>query len=765
MAVNVTMGVDIGGFTAGIREGQQILKGLNAEMKASEAEFKATGNAEEKTAKQTKTLTSQLNVQKGIADQARAALEKMTAAGVDPASTAYQKMYVQLMNAEAGANEAQAALNALGGSAQQAAGQADQLTSSMQGISKKISLDQIKSGIDSITSGLERAAQKAIQLGEQLFSSIMDSARWADDTATMAQMYGIDVETFQKMQKLVTNGLDTTVEAVLGAQDKLKRGNGKEGKEVTSWMRELGVAMYELQDTGGGILEFVPKDADKIFWETGQALMGMGDAFDKEAAATALFGKSWKELVPLFQEYKTLEEYNAALDEQNVVSEENVKNLADLNDKFSELQGNFDTLKKEVLAQLAPALTEVATSLNGVLQEVLKYLNTAEGKEKLGALSDAVTGLFSGLKDINAEDVASKFGDALDTVTDALTWIKDNKDGVITALEGIFGVWATLKVGSGALTILKVISGLKDLMGFGGAAAGGAAAGGGGATGLGLGAALKAGITNVAKTLPFAAPLLAFADGLIHDQEVVSEMMEAGNVQLQDYASKSARYAGAEQFGLWDTLTKYISVAGGAGAEDAKGVEDFAKHYMEWFNDDVTDTMLDTMVDNMVKNDEEAFDQFHEVLERIANGELFETEDDRDALKAAMENVIGELESEMESDPAMIPTDFSVPDDAAAQISEQIGTVTVSVKAFGGNLLSFLTGGSHANGLPFVPYDGYLALLHQGERVLTASQNRSYTYNSNNYFGNVNLNNGQDIDALCDRIDRRNRRQRVGYGA
>jgi hypothetical protein len=71
----------------------------------------------------------------------------------------------------------------------------------------------------------------------------------------------------------------------------------------------------------------------------------------------------------------------------------------------------------------------------------------------------------------------------------------------------------------------------------------------------------------------------------------------------------------------------------------------------------------------------------------------------------------------------------------------------------------------HANGLPWVPYDGYLAYLHRGERVMTASENRSYTYNSNNYFGNVNLNNGQDIDALCDSIDRHNRRQRSGYGS
>ncbi|MEO8391491.1 MAG: hypothetical protein ABI700_00725 [Chloroflexota bacterium] len=35
-------------------------------------------------------------------------------------------------------------------------------------------------------------------------------------------------------------------------------------------------------------------------------------------------------------------------------------------------------------------------------------------------------------------------------------------------------------------------------------------------------------------------------------------------------------------------------------------------------------------------------------------------------------------------------------------------------------------GNSHAGGLPYVPYDGYRAALHQGERVLTAAQNQAY---------------------------------------
>lgn len=38
--------------------------------------------------------------------------------------------------------------------------------------------------------------------------------------------------------------------------------------------------------------------------------------------------------------------------------------------------------------------------------------------------------------------------------------------------------------------------------------------------------------------------------------------------------------------------------------------------------------------------------------------------------------------------------------------------------------------GSHAGGLAYVPYDGYIAELHQGERVLTKSQNANYNSNA-----------------------------------
>lgn len=44
-----------------------------------------------------------------------------------------------------------------------------------------------------------------------------------------------------------------------------------------------------------------------------------------------------------------------------------------------------------------------------------------------------------------------------------------------------------------------------------------------------------------------------------------------------------------------------------------------------------------------------------------------------------------------------------------------------------GDWWSGLFDGSHANGLAYVPFDGYVAELHKGERVLTADENKAYS--------------------------------------
>jgi len=707
----VKLAADISSFKSEISAGQNVLRGLKAELKATDAEFKATGNAEQKLASQTKTLNSQFEIQRGIADQARQALEKMANSGVKETDAAYQQMYATMMNATAGMNEAQAALNALNVGAEQAATGANDLTKGLNGISKKISLDQVISGIDKITDGLENAAKKAIKLGEDLWNTIMDSARRADDTATMAEMYGIDLDTFMRMQKLVAGGMDTSVDAMLSSQDRLKKGVGKGSKEVMEYLQELHVGIRE------GILEdwtsWKQKDPEKLFWEAGQALMNMSDAYDKEAAAQALFGKSWKELVPLFNSYKSLEEYNKALEEQTVNTEETVRDLAALNDAVGDLEGSWTTFKDELIGAIAPALTSGADAISGLLDSLTKYLQSENGQKMLEDLGTAVSGLFDDLGKIDPDKVVEGFTGVFTKVVDGVQWLSEHWGDAVTALEGIVAGWGLLKLTGGILDIVKIVSGLQGIS-SGSAEAAGAAAGASWGSGFAA-AVLKA------------APWLAALYTLLNPSDTAGDD--------------------------WDSMFSN-------GKVTSAGWDFWNKNPEEWQKRlDVVGNRYGDLAS--ILNNPDA-------LNIIGNVTI----DDEEMLK--------QLGEKLSLEPIPIEGKVEVPEGTAEDVSKQVGVLTlfanVVVQAVEGmnetpttqhvrKRPPTLPEREHANGIWYVPYDGYLAELHRGERVMPAREVQSRSYNSNLYVESMIMNNGTDAAGLASAMAAAQQRQMSGFGS
>jgi hypothetical protein len=748
MAVNVKMGVDIGGFTSGIKQGQQILKGLNAELKASESEFKATGNAEQKLASQTKTLTSQLNVQKGIADQARAALKAMTDAGVDPTDAAYQRLYVTLMNAEAGANDALAALNALKGGTENAKQGADDLTDSLKGIGKKISLEQVKNGINSITTGLENAAKKAVQLGEQLWNTIMDSAKRADDTATMAEMYGIDLDTFMRMQKLVENGLDTSVESILASQKKLKKGIGKESKETAQALKELGLAFST--DRGGWI---AGKDSLDLMFRAGQALKKLSSETEREAKAQAIFGRSWEELVPLFNQYQTVDEYREALAGVTVNSEDTIRDLAALNDAVSALESSWTTLKDELIGAIAPELTKGADAISGLLDKLTEYLKTDEGQEMLKRLGTAVSGLFDDLGKISPEQVVEGFSKVFTTLVDKITWLSEHWGEVKTAIEGIGTAFLTMKGISTITSMITLIDALKSIGLFGGAKAAETAAE---VTGAQLAAEVSA--STVMSGLQAAATNgMPVADWLLNSTPAGTQLQNlVADLLGQEKQFADIDIAGEVKKGIQESVT---------GTGEADGSIPLYRAAVPFVD-----------VGRQIQNAQDPNASLGETLlnpigwlapwlylGRVGNkGNQTSAED-------IAEN-IGDLD---------LPADVEIPDDTALMLEEEIGTVDINgVVHFVDEEGNSVTPGSFdapplhkplrrkkANGIWSVPYDGYLAQLHRGERVVPAREVQSRSYNSNLYVESMYMSSGMDAAGLASAMAAAQRRQMSGYGS
>ena len=751
--------VDISSFKNGITSAKSEVKTLDQQMKMIDATFKATGNSEQALAQKTQTLNSRMTAQKTIADQAKQALDAMTQKGIDPASESYQKMARELLSAQTGMMETQAALNDLSGGAIKAADSAGQLEKGLNGISKKISLDQVIGGIGKITDGLEKAAQKAVNLGESIWDNIMSSARWADDTATMALMYGIDLDTFQRMQKLVTNGMDTSVESMLSAQKKLKKGVGDETDKVSEAFKTLNVRMKEYQKTATG-QQLMPKDSVQLFWEAGQAIMNLNNEFKQENLAQTLFGRSWQELVPLFKEYKNADEYADALDKvKGVIDGEKMEAGATLNDRVSELEGNLTSLKNNVLLTIAGPLGTATEALNKLLESILEYLEKPEGQEMLKSMGESIGSLFEGLKNISAEDAVNTFKGALESIVSGFEWINNNGESLLKVLEGIGLFWAGLKVSSGVLTLLKVIDGLKTLAGLGGAEMI--------ANGLGT-TAVKA-VTDAATLLNN--PLLqanvpAVGDWFIHNTGFGQELMgtkKKGSTweEIKQIFSKEnwdsfldnwnpnsenanviAKFIG-EMGKAWGGIGNYWKDRG----KDLKLMGEYT------YGDDVT--AEDAM--NIINGGEPVAVEVKPVIPDDWNfGDEYTSEE-------IYAMLFGDKKPKTEIEP-------EVPEDTASKISKDIGTVYVNIAPItttrGGGAGRPALMMERANGLPMVPFDNFLAILHKGEQVVPARQvaQNNRTFNSNIYYENVNINNGMDADGMAARVAAEQRRMANSFG-
>ena len=449
--VNVKMGVSgVAQFKQGMKDSQAAVKNLSQQLALNEEQLKKNGNEQMYLQNKTGLLTKQIEEQKNVVKQAENALNAMRRNGVQQSSAAFQNMQAQVMKAATDLTRMQTELENVGSAGEEAQQGVSGMNDALTSIDKGVRFQNITAGIEKITGKLEAAAKSAWRMGRQIVQSTLGAGSWADDLSTRAKSYGMSTDQLQRMEK-TADLIDTSVETIIAAQKKLRKGIGSADEGVMGAFAALIGEGYNPDDAGW----------EDAFWRAGEAIMKFSDAEEQEVYAQKLFGRSWNELIPLFDAGK--ETYDETMASWSTVSDENLEKLQKMDDQYQKLQNDFDTLKMNFLATVAEALTPAMETLTGLMEQFNAYLETPEGKKMMEALGDSLSGLLTDLTNIDPATVLGGITEVFEKVTGGLQWFIDNKDGVVNALKGIAVGFGLLKITELAANIGRIVSGLKGL--------------------------------------------------------------------------------------------------------------------------------------------------------------------------------------------------------------------------------------------------------------------------------------------------------------
>ena len=589
-------------FSKAMKDAAKNTKALDSELKLAQAEFKASGDAQKLMSDRGKILNEQLKEQQKAVSTAQSMLKELAKAGYEQNSSKVMEWRKKLAEAQQSVLEINGALannekgldsagrkyEELGQSMQGIAtdantakaelsnvdGMASSLYGSLSTIGSELGWSGLANGVKAINDTIDKVIKKAAQLAQALWDAGVDATVWADDLLTDATVYGIDTTTLQQWQ-YASRFVDTNVETIIKAREKLNQNMGSSSKEVALAFNELHVAT---QDLSGGL-----RDDNDVFWDVIDALGAEENATKRDILAQKVLGKSYAELAPLIAAGR--EEWDKYANAAPVISEEKVKNLGTANDSIEDMNSQLESLKLEVLAELAPTIQLVAGAISKAAQSMHEFLESDEGQQAMTALSEAVNGV---VKEFTEQDFGTVISDAASNVASFVQSFADllkDKDKVVQTLGAIAGGIAGLRLLEAATNAAKLYSSLRLISAVktvGGAAAGAGAAGaatGGTVAGSILG-------STVAKTLGGIGAGLATYFGPLFDQVKAAGERQAAAEQVATADEEVANKA--EELG--QTMAQAEAAIASNMHEWGVDAETAAKMYTSGMYDDAPTT-------------------------------------------------------------------------------------------------------------------------------------------------------------------------------
>lgn len=446
-------------FKRAMSDAASAIRELSSEQKLAEAQFEATGDAEQYAAEKTRILKDKIAEQQKAVKTAKQAIEKMKSGGIDPNSKAMQTWRTKLNNAQTSLvkmenqlNRTESELAEQGDALYDASADADDYKNAMNQAAKSVDFTATITAINNVRNTIGGIIGTAAQAAKSLINLERGAAGWADELATNAARHGLSVVEEQGWQ-YASELIDSDVETIRGAYKRLNKSLDEPTDGILESLNELNVANLEL--SGGA------RETMDVFWDVIDALGRIENTSRRDQIATELLGKSYDDLLPLINEGSAA--YKALIEEgkEKAVSEENIAKLTELDDTLVKLQATFDKTQYTILAELAPAFTQAAEAATTALESFNEFLDSEEGQAALEDLRGSLTGIADSVKDVNWKKAMDKAAGVIARIAAGLRWLANNGDVVVGAVTALGGAWAGLTVAKDVLSVLQLLNTIK----------------------------------------------------------------------------------------------------------------------------------------------------------------------------------------------------------------------------------------------------------------------------------------------------------------
>lgn len=358
-------------YKAACKEINSTLKLLNSEMKLVTAEYKSNASSAEALKAKQEVLRKTYDEQKKKVEETEKALAKCKEATGENSEASkkletqlnYQKTALANTETELGKtttelDKAEKAADGMGNEVEDSGKQAKEATSKFSGFT-----EAVKKVATATAAAVAAIGTAAVAAGKALYDMASDTASAGDQIDKESQKMQISANLYQQLSYACERSGSSVSDLTKGVKNiTTELGKTAEGaKGAGASFEAIGVS---LKNTDGSI-----KSTEQVLLESIDALAGMEDETQRNAAAQDIFGKSAAELLPLLnsgadgikQLMDETEEYGM------IMSDEAVAASAAFEDSLSRLQWTFSGVKNSITGEMLPSITMIMDGLSDLM--------------------------------------------------------------------------------------------------------------------------------------------------------------------------------------------------------------------------------------------------------------------------------------------------------------------------------------------------------------------------------------------------------------